>query len=660
MNLDSMYYINLYEQTHDISLIPVGFLTQDMCNDYYYNHGGDIRYIPKRFLTREICNDYYKRTGNVKYIPEGFLTQKMCDDYYARTGKLYGIPVSFITQKMCDDYYARTGDIMYMPVKFVTQEMMINYFGGYENCLYISDDNYRADSLTIIDYCIEDRSVEYIPEELRTEELFTDYCVRTFGISYIPDEFMTQELCTAYNRMTGEIYGIPIQFLTQEMCNNHYNFKKKFDTVLEILDFIPIQFRTQEMYIELYAEIKPKNIRYIPERFRTQEMCDDYYARTGDFMHISKKFWTQKIADDYYAQTKDAINIPEKFMTQEMWETYYRQTKKFEHIPAEFLTQEMCNDYYELTGDFEFIPERFWTQDMYDDYYMQQHDVSNIPEEFITDTIIQDFLKKSTSFWELPVQVKKKIIKDLINIIMNNGTIQDISTKYNVTSKFVEQILRYIEKTDIEIYDKIKKQLENNNSNYISNCMKEAEVIENILASLGPIVNGILSHEQKIIFSYKLKTSNITCPIHEIYNCVNLAHATQQYPNFIKFCKIQLRYIYSEMLGNQKILLYDREEYMLEHSDDWLNLFSLEEEFFDKAGNRISRMFKLTDGSLFEITPEIVKIVLNYLQENNIPLVNCIVNEAIRCYAFGGLDSFIQKLTAGNDPEHQKVLSRPV
>ena len=600
-----------YQKFRMIKKIPPNYRTKEMCLDFF-NRTSILYDIPIQFITKEMAKKHLDDRQNLGGIPPEFLDQEMCEKYYNLTGKIHQIPEQFITEKMAQEYFKNTKDVKSIPKKYQTQEMYDEY---YQNT----------------------NDLNSVPDEYKTAQMCLDYFEKNCWLTKIPERFITQKMVQEYIERRCSLSDIPQKFFTQVLCD--YYFDNGYNPRIEE---IPEQFRSPEICI--------KYMQIIEKRLETFSKANRKKFLKREFKAIPLICRNQSIWDIYYRITNDFADIPRENITSEMCNDYFQKHQSLKEIPEEFITKKMCDHYFKKYHNLEGMPEEYITKEMAKEYATQSKSIINVPIEYLDDEII-DIVKESNKnfFNEITTNTKRQIIeKELYHMIKNGGTKKMLVQKYNTTEKFIDSVMEQIKDKDHNTYMIIKQFFEHNSNQYIHSCIKEAAIINEIIKSLGPI-NKKLTNEQKIFFAYQINRACLKRKISEVYSFISkFKSLSEEFSQVIDFCQKQLFYRYVEMQKEGEILLYNEEKYQLKKGNNWLQPYKIVEQFETKDGKKITNQIRNTNGEIVEIDETIASKIITYLITNQVPVVNCIVNEAIRKYVSGELEEFVIKLTSND------------
>ena len=660
-----------------IEIIPEEYRTQEMYRmAMYVQPKKYFSIVPRHLLTQGICDIYFHHTYNLEDIPEEFINQNMCNIYFKKTQNIESIPKEYINPGLFEYYIHNSNnpEINVVPEEYRTQE--IYEYLLLKGILNINDIPEQKLNQNMCNISFnKTHNLKEIPGIFINQQLFDYYFnkikrrPKLFDIEIIPHQFRTQEMYNIYFLSTLSLRKIPTNFLNQELFNYYFSYSQNFR-----INLVPKEFRTQEMYISHFNNTF--SLDDIPEDYINQNMCNRYFNKTHIFKKIPAKFVNQQLFDYYFNRIKrnpklfDIEIIPHQFRTQEMCNIYYlyNQNKiksipeenineelisyvasndsnfNLKSIPDNLLTQQMCNVYLTIRKNLADIPEQFINNDLFYHYFSTAHDLEAISLDNISDEMINILFEIDQNFFEkLSKNSKEKIIMyELKKMTTIGGTKEQIQMKYNISSSVIDLV---IEKCDQQLKEKIEKILKRNSNIYIISCIEGAEILENIIISLGNIEQE-LTKEQKIKFAYLLGTSKINRSVSQIYSFITRPtnNYSEKYPNIISFCKYQLGYKYKEMERKSEIELCDDELYMARNASKWLRTFDIEKQFHPKNGFIPKIFYPNAQGKSTEIDEQTAQIIINTLRERNIPIRNCIVKEAFRRYALNELYDFIDEI----------------
>ena len=601
--------------------------------------------IQDEILLKFLLADYYKKSQNLKLIPERHRTVEMCVDYFNRTKDVELIPEN-IRYKVFDFIFNKTYNLSSIPKEYRTKQMCESYFEYNKN--------------NVLHF-----NIGLIPEELVTLEMCRVALQANINnFQFIPSKFLTKKDYIIYFTQTHDIEAIPKEYQL-ETCRSFFQEQiNKGNPIFLIIIYIPKEYR--EVLINEYYE-ETKDITKIPKEYRTQKMYDEYYEETKDITKIPEKYITEKMCDEYFDKTKNITKIPVEYRTQKMYDEYCKETKDITKIPKEYRTKQMCESYFEnvknnnLNFDITSIPKQYRTKEMYEYWFYQTHDINMIPEEYITLDMIKIYYKnhdlkcipekfrqtliemefiETGDIEKIPIEYRKVIYQNIIDLLNDIlYTKEQILRKFNLNNSEFEKLLYFAEKEYPEMYEEINKILEENAKNYVINMNNRTKYLNELVKNLKLNSKKELTRDEKIIFTYNFYIQTPSRTLETIWQWIS------RYPKgkeeLILFFRKQLKFKNSNDILNYEVLSDKEKE--LQQLPLWIKSYNIEKKMGpDERPATLG--FTNSRNEQIIVTKEEVKLILHILKQNNIPIKNCIVNEAIRQYAIGDLNEFIESL----------------
>ena len=578
--------------------------------------------IQDEILLKFLLADYYKKSQNLKLIPERHRTVEMCVDYFNRTKDVELIPEN-IRYKVFDFIFNKTYNLSSIPKEYRTKQMCESYFEYNKN--------------NVLHF-----NIGLIPEELITLEMCRVALQANINnFKFIPSKFLTKKDYIIYFTQTHDIEAIPKEYQL-ETCRSFFQEQiNKGNPIFLIIIYIPKEYR--EVLINEYYE-ETKDITKIPKEYRTQKMYDEYYEETKDITKIPEKYITEKMCDKYYEETKDITKIPKEYRTKQMCESYFENVKNnnlnfdITSIPKQYRTKEMYEYWFYQTHDINMIPEEYITLDMIKIYY-KNHDLKCIPEKFRQALIEMEFIETG-DIEKIPIEYRKVIYQNIIDLLNDIlYTKEQILRKFNLNNSEFEKLLYFAEKEYPEMYEEINKILEENAKNYVINMNNRTKYLNELVKNLKLNSKKELTRDEKIIFTYNFYIQTPSRTLETIWQWIS------RYPKgkeeLILFFRKQLKFKNSNDILNYEVLSDKEKE--LQQLPLWIKSYNIEKKMGpDERPATLG--FTNSRNEQIIVTKEEVKLILHILKQNNIPIKNCIVNEAIRQYAIGDLNEFIESL----------------
>ena len=269
---------------------------------------GYVRDIPLQFCTMEMYSEAVKcRPSQLRYVPDAMKTPDMCMRAVRGEGEmLFSVPNSMRTPDMCLLAVKRYPEALFgVPDALKTQRMctiacMGTYTGYFDPPLSCVPVNLRTAEMCMHAVRATGKSLEYVPEELKTKMMCLLAAETLRSIEYVPDRFKTVEMCMkAIEYDTSEFDLVPPHLLTEEV----YMAAAKMDLMYpdrfiqsaiesghmtpeligtlirehdssyeDALDWIPAPNRTVEI---CRAAVKADgySLCYVPEPLKDKQMC---------------------------------------------------------------------------------------------------------------------------------------------------------------------------------------------------------------------------------------------------------------------------------------------------------------------------------------------------------------------------------------------------
>lgn len=600
----------------------------------------DLMNVIKKFIddSGDMLNseEYYKlySIGLIKFcdIPMNKLTKKICNF------SLNNDPFSFYNRLFFINPEEKFRKI---PLRYRTKEMYLKMFG-------LNSENY-------------DRYFSSMPIEFLDADICNSYFMLNpeKNIYNIPTQFVTGEMKKVLfdSDPLKWFLNIPSDEITSEMCFRVLSDGKVFSHyyLKRVLDHIPEKVKDQNFYDYLF--LVTDNLFLIPDRFRTEFMYSKKFELLS--LEIFNSFPKDCITDNMYLALYKKFscdmcsfinNIPSEFINQHFYDVIFKidPFESFSLIPEEYITSSMYKTllFLDISNYISIVPVAVYDDEMLRlviDELKNGNKLDDIPFEACNLIVGLDM----KLFDILPEKYKiDTIINELINLSESFGTIEFISNKYNVSISYINTILEdNIKNTNFELYCSIKEQLKCNQKKWLFNMKNDVLKLKNIVLSLGEINNNLLSNEQRIQFCYMLKESGVTNSLESIYMFASKYKSYYFVNNFFDSI-FKYKKLFGEEDETSNLTEDEREE--IKNSILWFDCYKLSNDFTNDGKNIIFRKYADVSGKHIELTYEIAIFIINQLKESNIPLNNCIVNEAYRRYFVNELNLFIKELKLGS------------
>ena len=246
-------------------------------------------------------------------------------------------------------------------------------------------------------------------------------------------------------------------------------------------------------------------------------------------------------------------------------------------------------------------------------YFIKTGDLTNIPDKYIN-----------------------AILNDLLNMLTNASTKENILNEFNLNEKQFEDIMKFARSENPELYKSITDILEKNSDDYVDITNERVKFLNDVVSDMYSAKE--LTKEQKIYFTYHFYAHKPERSLETIWNWM------MRYPKdnkkLILFFRRFLKFKTTNDMANYEVLSLKEQE--REKLPSWIRDYNLE----SKMGQdeRPVTIHFMRDGEDVVINKEEVVLILTILRKNEVPTKNCIVSEAIRQYAAGDLNEFIEGL----------------
>ena len=558
-------------------------LTQTRCNEIIRYYPKLVSKIPIEFITIDMCI-YLIKTDPllIDYIPKEVMTNKMYYEIIKKEPKLITyIPKKYQTKEMWDITISKYPFyIAYIKPEFITEKMIQNTISNHP------------------------KLIKHINKKYITEKTYINIVINNPSlISEIPQEYITQKLCDyVTNKDIKLIDIIPKQFITSKMCNKALDSLKKHENAI-LIKYVNPEELTEDICI-FVASSQPNLIKYIPKKYITLNFI-------------------LKIIDNIYES--------------------YIKFIPFEHFKEkerEIIIEKILNKNPEAI--IKFIPKKYLTKTIAEKLVKSEPSLINsLPKELITKEMLEyinskNLYKKEKIQKMIDIQlVELTILKELTIMLSSGGSIEEISKKNNISINLIQEIIEKQKDTNPELYEAIKNKLLSNQTIWVLNMINDCNILSKIIRSLGNINNAFLTREQKIKFAY-LYYNYCHNSLENIYEFAN------KYPDKIEdvntineyFRKV-LKFNY---LKNENTLIPEKKTILF--NNKWLKQFDKNDYFKIKDG------IPTVKNQYLEhiISTEDVDNIVITLKNNNIPLNDMIVKEAIREYYNKTLNEYINNL----------------
>lgn len=603
---------------------------------------GELKLVVKKFLDSSSgmldSEDYFKLYSiglvNFNDIPTNKLNKQICKF------SLDNDPFSFYNRLFLKD---PEKEFKKIPVRYRTKEMYLKMF-----------------DLNIENYA---RYFSTMPIEFLDNDICNSYFILNpeKNINSIPSKFITSEMMKIlFNSNPSNLrwfFSIPSDELTSEMCFRVFREANVFNEyyLIRLLEHIPQKLKDQNFYDYLF--FVTENLFLIPDEFRTTFM----YSKKIDSLPLEmlKSFPKECITDDIYLTLYKKFscdinslinNVPSEFIDQRFYDVVFEinPINNFSLIPEEYITSSMYKRllFLDISNYISIVPIAMYDDEMLNLVISELKNGNNLKDiSFEVCNLIVNY--DISLFNILPEKYKiDVIINELISLFDSFGTIEFISKKYNVSVYYINNILENnIKNTNYELYCSIKEQLDNNQKKWLFNMKNDVSKLKDIILSLGEIDNNLLSNEQRIQFCYMLRESGVINSLESIYL---FAGKYKEYYLVDDFFGSVLKYKKLFVKNEETFYLSSDEREKIKNELLWLDYYKLSNDFASDGKNIVLRKYVDASDNHIELTYEVALFIINELKKNNIPLNNCIVNEAYRRYFVNELDLLIKELKLGS------------
>lgn len=258
------------EHTYAITYVPKNMLTLDICFQCVKN----LRLIPCTMRTPEIYIAAVKAAPHqISDIPIDFITEEMCKEIILYDSTLFSfIPDKFKTDDFCKFALSKNHTILHsMPKSFITEYICLKYCKhGLHNIPY----NFKTYNVCLKSVSINYINIHYVPKKILCNKIYeivldgmlTADTICTVAVNLIPRHYMTPFLWKKLvHRHPFLISRVPEHILTYEMCIDatHINY--------HVLSVVPIKYKTEQLY-KLVA-LQRGSLNMVPDKYKTKNLC---------------------------------------------------------------------------------------------------------------------------------------------------------------------------------------------------------------------------------------------------------------------------------------------------------------------------------------------------------------------------------------------------
>ncbi len=347
---------------------------------------------------------------------------------------------------------------------------------------------------------------------------------------------------------------------------------------------------------------------------------------------------------------------------------FVKEGGNIKFVPANYLSKEMCDSYVADGGNLDTVFEEQKAKELYAHYIISGGSINSVPRKYCTTEFVdllfnEEFevvkASKDTLNFIKYIRVKAEILFS----VESGNTKDDIARCYSVSLDFVNDVLDEIKREDLDIYNQLCDTLENNQKTFVENTRLYVAELNDVIESLGEISNKKLSQEQKMKFAYLSKRLEHSVDFPTLYEFIkaNKIPGANRVNNFLK----NIGFYYQKIIKDFRNAVYDEDAYMNRYEMEWLAHYDIDIDYKDTITVRnTKRKYVTNNGDIVEVDKNQALQVIGILEENEIPIVNCIVKSALMKFANGELNEFIEdlRLFDGEQFTHnngnQKVLER--
>lgn len=377
----------------------------------------------------------------------------------------------------------------------------------------------------------------------------------------------------------------------------------------------------------------------VPESFVTQKMRSFYFKNchlskvyaecfeSNRFDMFSETQREQMMSEEYFFKTGDLTLIPSKCVTEKMANSFINNGGDISLVPLEVLSFDMCLKYVSMGGNINNVPSKFRTRKLYDLCFSKLRNISLIPDKYKTPS-----MEKTVSLARGKMgRLYSLLYDDLINLSDGEMKLDDFCDKFNFTDSEMRRLIELIGKVDIDLYEKINGLFLKKQEDYDAIMMEKAKGIESMVEKFNLDDFNVISSSQKIEFAYEFYAKAPFCSIDEMWNFLN-----------VHFDESNLAVLFF-----RRTLKFGQQVQPLK----WLEEYNLCESMGPSERPGVLKFLAET-GDIRTVTRTEVDFLLDVLDSFEVPLKNCIVKEAIRQYAVGDLDKFLDDLKGNDDFEN--------
>lgn len=305
---------------------------------------------------------------------------------------------------------------------------------------------------------------QYLPENLKTEELCLECCLKHFAcVAYLPKKFHTVEF---YKKLISEgqysfLDEADSDVLTEdiiiEVINNSYKSH---------VPSIPKKLMTQKVAMALAGHPRALEVK-IPKKFLTKEWYEEHARLTGNLAVVPKQHLTEELCiaaakANYWSANS---SIPDELRTENFWKEI-TESMSFRHlsdVPEEYYSDDLFVRYGKRTVDvMKELPEQYYSEELFLRFIREISSselglaelYSNILKASDSKVVEEEVLKMlrdnkiENSYWRLCVakafkQAPRELIEEFVTtredaIYLNGLTKEDIERHLEI---FPESVL---------------------------------------------------------------------------------------------------------------------------------------------------------------------------------------------------------------------------
>jgi hypothetical protein len=312
-------------------------------------------------------------------------------------------------------------------------------------------------------YRFYDKSIDKIPDELRTEETYLDIIrYHRVRLRAIPVEYRTKEVCIeAVKRNIDDIPSVPKELLTEDLYLEAikknglaltyvttYTDKLCIAAAMSAQDILEHVARFTKTLCESAVKYSKRvTLNYIPSIYLTYELCLEAVKHNGEnFKHVPYNFTSYEMCLTAVENRGSMLNyVPKELRTTEICNKAVKNYGgALEYVPKKVYNYQICLDAvtnYAILA-FKYVPDELMTEELCIAAIKNHADtIEKVPDRFMYNPIYDAYLEATAEkSFKMPYHVKSEWF--YLSLVRFGGTnIQFVSDKY-VTNKMISYAIR--------------------------------------------------------------------------------------------------------------------------------------------------------------------------------------------------------------------------